>query len=108
MKKLCRFKYKEMTEIRKQLNEELANVEWSSLIPHAKRDAVIVVEEGLDLLDVGVAIAKDDFVTVESWISEQLIHKPDANELMAWNSEPSKQFVTLIVQPFVVVQAAEE
>lgn len=97
-----------MANVREQLIEELASVEWSTLIPHAKRDAVIVVNKGLDLLDVGEAIAKDDSTTVGSWISEQLIHKPNANELTAWNNEPTKQFMTLIVQPFVVVQAAEE
>lgn len=93
-----------MQDVKQQLGEELANVEWNTLIPHAKRDAIIVVDETLDLVEVGVAIARDDSVSVQSWISQQLIHKPSNNELATWNSEPSKRFTTLIVQPFVIVQ----
>ena len=93
-----------MPDVKQQLAEELASVEWKSLLPHAKRDAVIVVREELNLLDVGVAIAQDDMVSVQSWISQQLIHKPHADELTQWNRELTKPFMTLIVQPFVIVQ----
>ncbi|MGF1478786.1 MAG: DUF2288 domain-containing protein [Cyanophyceae cyanobacterium] len=95
-----------MPTIREQLTEELASVAWSTLIPHAKRDAVIVVNDTLNLLDVGEAIAQDDSALVQNWISRELIHKPYANQLTAWNSEPGKAFMTLIVQPFVIVQEA--
>ena len=93
-----------MPDVKQQLAEELASVEWKSLLPHAKRDAVIVVREELNLLDVGVAIAQNDMVSVQSWISQQLIHKPYADELTQWNRELTKPFMTLIVQPFVLVQ----
>ena len=96
-----------MQDVKQQLNEELANVEWNTLIPHAKRDAIIVVDETLDLVEVGVAIARDDSVSVQSWISQQLIHKPSTHELATWNTEPGKRFTTLIVQPFVIVQETE-
>jgi hypothetical protein len=46
-----------MSDIQTQLATELAPMDWETLIPHAKRDAVIVVDEALDLLEVGVAIA---------------------------------------------------
>ena len=93
-----------MPDVKQQLAEELASVEWKSLLPHAKRDAVIVVQEELNLLDVGLAIAQNDMVSVQSWISQQLIHKPYADELTQWNRELTKPFMTLIVQPFVLVQ----
>jgi hypothetical protein len=94
-----------MSDIRTQLLEEQADSEWSSLIPHAKRDAVIVVDGSLDLVDVGVAIASDDVSLVQRWIEEQLIRKPSETELSDWNDEPTKQFHTAIVQPFVLVRA---
>jgi hypothetical protein len=94
-----------MSDIPTQLAEELAPMDWETLIPHAKRDAVIVVEDALDLIEVGVAIAEDNVNSVQNWISELLIHKPSPDELNAWNQEPSKPFLTLIVQPFVLVRA---
>jgi hypothetical protein len=94
-----------MSDIQTQLATELAPMDWETLIPHAKRDAVIVVDESLDLLEVGVAIAEDNVQSVQNWISELLIHKPSPDELNTWNGEPEKQFLTLIVQPFVLVRA---
>ncbi|NEQ85947.1 MAG: DUF2288 domain-containing protein, partial [Moorea sp. SIO2I5] len=51
-------------DLRVQLAESLDETTWDLLIPHVKRDAVLVVNEGLDLLDVGVAIANDDVLSV--------------------------------------------
>jgi hypothetical protein len=95
-----------MQDIKAQLAEELANTDWNSLIPHAKRNALIVVHESLDLVDVGVAIANDNVQLVQNWIDEQLIHKPSWDELGTWNTHPDREFSTLIVQPFVLVSAA--
>ena len=90
-------------DIKTQLAQELADVEWSSLVPHAQRDALIVVDRSLNLLDVATAIAKDDVRVVQDWIGENLIHKPSANELRDWNANPDRKLSTLIVQPFVLV-----
>lgn len=94
-----------MSDIRTQLADELADIEWRDLIPHSQRDAVIVVTPSLDMLDVGVALANDDTQSVQHWISEQLIYKPSQQELSDWNGEPNKNFSALIVQPFVLITA---
>jgi hypothetical protein len=93
-------------DIKDQLIEELAEIEWNEIVPHAQRDAVIVVSESLPIVDVGVALAKDDVASVQNWIAEQLIHKPSVEQLSNWNSKPEKKFQALIVQPFVLVSAA--
>ncbi len=93
-----------MNSIQQQLQDELATMDWNAIIPHAKRDAVIVVDQQLDLVTVGTAIAKDQSHQVNRWITELLIHKPDTSELTAWNEEPETEFKTLIVQPFVLIQ----
>ena len=46
-----------MTSIQAQLTQDLADVSSKDLIPHCQRNAVIVVHEGLDVVEVGVAIA---------------------------------------------------
>lgn len=91
-------------DIRTELTENLDEAEWEWLIPHAQRDAIIVVSKGLDLLDVGIAIASDNTASVEHWIDEALITKPSVDQLGEWNNELAKRFNTLIVQPYVLVQ----
>lgn len=93
-----------MQDLKAQLAENLDEAEWEWLIPHVQRDVVVVVAQPLDLLDVGVAIASDNTVVVQNWISEELLAKPSATQLSDWNGDRTKRFNTLIVQPFVLVQ----
>ncbi len=93
-----------MQDFRAQLAESLDEAEWDWLKPHIQRDVVVVVHEELDLLDVGVAIARDDVLSVQRWISEQLLHKPLADQLADWNRDQTKRFQALIVQPYVLVK----
>ncbi len=96
-----------MTEdLRAELAANLDQAEWSWLLPHVERDVVVVVTPELDLLDVGVAIASDNVLIVQRWISEKMIHKPDPAQVALWNQTPDLSFVALIVQPYVLVQTA--
>lgn len=97
-----------MQDLRADLEAMLDEAEWSWLMPHAQRDQVLVVNSGLDLVDVGVAIASDNTAAVQVWIAEQLLTKPTANQLSDWNSEQEKRFDALIVRPFVLVQERSE
>ncbi|MBE9221723.1 DUF2288 domain-containing protein [Cyanobacterium stanieri LEGE 03274] len=94
-----------MSDLKTQLKEQIAEIDWKDLIPHAQRDAIILVDDNLDLIEVGSAIALNDTKTVENWISEQLIQKPNAEQLSHWNSQPTTQFTTIIVQPFVLIKS---
>lgn len=91
-------------DLRSELTEGLDEAEWEWLIPHVQRDVVIVVARELDLLDVGVAIASDNVLEVETWIDEALLAKPSTIQVGEWNLERTKRFSTLIVQPYVLVQ----
>lgn len=91
-----------MSDFQTQLQEQIAEIDWQDLIPHAQRDAVILVDPNLDIIQVGSAIALDDTRLVQNWISEQLIRKPTPEELSQWNENPSIKFQTVIVQPFVL------
>lgn len=93
-----------MQDVRAELAENLDEAEWNWLKPHVKRDLVLVVHQELDLLDVGVAIARDDVLSVQHWISEQLLHKPLPNQLVDWNTDQTKRFQALIVQPYILVK----
>ncbi|HHP7232473.1 MAG TPA: DUF2288 domain-containing protein [Xenococcaceae cyanobacterium] len=93
-----------MSDITERLREDIATIGWQDILPHAKRDVVIVVDAALDLLVVAEAIAQDNTSLVNNWIQQQQIAKPSAKQLSQWNSYPQTQFNTLIVQPFVIVQ----
>ena len=93
-----------MEDLKKRLTEDIADVNWNDIKPHAQRDAVIIVNDSLNLLDVGIAIAQDDKIVVERWITEQLIRKPSNEQLSSWNGNETQLFTTLIVQPFVLIQ----
>jgi hypothetical protein len=92
-----------MTSIQEQLAQDLADVSWKDIIPHCQRDAVIVVYEGLDMIEVGVAIAQDNIAQVQVWVEEQLLQKPSADQLSLWNQSPEQLFSVLIVAPYVLM-----
>jgi hypothetical protein len=93
-----------MQDLRTELAAMVDEAEWEWLMPHARRDAVVIVNPDLDLVDVGVAIASDNVPTVQRWISEQLIYKPSSEQLSDWGSDRTRRFNALIVQPYVLVQ----
>lgn len=93
-----------MEQLRNQLTEMMELAKWSWLLPHAKRDAVVLVNPDLDLVEVGLAISTDNVLAVQRWIQEAMLVKPTSEQLSDWNRDTSKQFKTLIVQPYVLVQ----
>lgn len=93
-----------MQELREELAATLDQAQWDWLMPHAKRDAVVIVSPELDLVEVGVAIASDNANSVQHWISEQLIYKPSPAQQSAWNADQEKRFQALIVSPYVLIQ----
>ncbi|MBF2001064.1 MAG: DUF2288 family protein [Synechococcales cyanobacterium C42_A2020_086] len=93
-----------MQNLRAELAEMVDQAEWEWLMPHVQRDAVVMVDPTLDLLDVGVAIASDNVLAVQQWISDQQLSKPSAALLAELGSDRTRRFNALIVQPYVLVQ----
>ncbi|MGL5081162.1 MAG: DUF2288 domain-containing protein [Microcoleaceae cyanobacterium] len=94
--------------LKAQLAENLDEAEWDWLIPHLQRDTIVIVDPNLDLLEAGVAIASDNMLLVKRWMEEQLIHKPQLEEVADWERDRKKRFKALIVQPFILIQAVEK
>jgi hypothetical protein len=90
--------------MRERLAATLGDVFWSDLRAHAARDALIVVADDLDMLDVGVAVASDDAPQVEAWIRNQKLRKPSTDDLARWPADPAAMFESLVVQPFVLIR----
>jgi hypothetical protein len=94
-----------MSNIIEQFKQDLAEVPWKDLRIHLQRDSIVLVADGLSLLDVAVAVAEDDKPLVESWVSAGTLTKPTAEQIKAWEKQLDKPFKMLIVQPFILLQA---
>lgn len=89
--------------LRKKLEGEAGPVDWKVLRPHLLRDAVVVINSSLDLIEVGIHIACDDTEQVGRWISEGNIRKPLENEIASWEKE-EEDLRALVIAPYVIVQ----
>lgn len=91
-------------DLRTSLIASLDQAEWSWLAKHAERDAVILIGPGIDLVEAGVHVAQDNTAVIEGWIAAGKLGKPTKTQLDAWSAEPAKKFLSLVVQPYVLVQ----
>lgn len=89
--------------MRATLEATMGPIEFSDLRAHLTRDAVIVVAPGLDLLEVGEAVARDQTARVTAWIEAGLLGKPSLEMLERW-AKPGCAWTALVVQPFVLVR----
>ncbi|MEO0455824.1 MAG: DUF2288 domain-containing protein [Cyanobacteria bacterium P01_A01_bin.114] len=91
-------------DLRQELTNMVGPAVWEWIKPHASRDAVVVVDPQLDLVEAGLALATDNVQAVQRWIGEALIAKPTPEQLTVWGGDHGKRFNSLIVQPYVLVQ----
>ena len=89
---------------RDELALNIDEARWQWLKPHLERGALITVAAALDLAEAGERIALDDTARVAAWVAAGKIGKPTEEEIAAWDNEPDKQFLTLIISPYVLIQ----
>jgi hypothetical protein len=78
--------------------------EFTDIRAHLARDAVIVVDASLDLLEVGEAVARDDKSRVAAWIESGLVRKPTLEMIEVWSKIEGPAWTALVVQPFVLLR----
>jgi hypothetical protein len=82
----------------------LGPVRLSDLRAHLARDAVIVVDSSLGLVEVAEAVARDDRRVVEGWVAAGLLGKPSPALLERWERSDGDVALSVVVQPFVLLQ----
>ncbi len=95
------------TKIREKLRSEIQVADAKSLLPHHRRDALLVVLPEVDILEVAVAIAMDEAEAVEQWVAGKKVFKPSLADLADWCVDLELRFQYVILQPYVVAQALE-
>jgi len=93
--------------MRESLMASMGPIELSDLRAHLVRDAVIVVGESLDLLDVAEALAKDDKTRVSAWIESGALGKPSLEAIDRWSKPGAVKLTSVVVRPFVLVQESK-
>lgn len=83
---------------------ELYDAYWKDILPHLERDAVILVNENLDLIKVAEVVANDDSKTLNLWIESSLVAKPTQLQIKDWEKNLEKLFQCVIVQPYVLIK----
>ena len=91
-------------KLREKLELALGEVRFEDRRAHAARDAVVVVADHLDLVEVGFAVAIDDVDRVGAWIGAGSMRKPTPGEMDGWAADPEARFLSVIVAPFVLVR----
>jgi len=90
---------------REELALNIDEAQWQWLKPHLERGVLITVAAELDLSEAGERIAADDSEALTAWISDGKVGKPTEEEIEKWDKEPGKKFLTLIISPYVLIQA---
>ena len=89
-------------------NEPLASTideaEWAWIKPHVQRDAVIIVGQNLNLLDVAKEVAANNAQLIQKWIQKGFLAKPNQEQIKEWDTSPTKRFTSIVVQPYVLIQ----
>jgi hypothetical protein len=91
--------------LKEKLAEEIDTCDWSLLDPHFKRGAVFIVDESLNLAEVGVNVANDEVEIIKDYLSNEQLRKPSDEEVKNWEEKPHEKMAQfLIVQPYVLIK----
>lgn len=90
--------------LRVRLTETMGPVTFDALAAHLERDAVVIVAQKLALIEAAIAVAEDESELVDGWIKSGTFRKPSAAERARWKEQMGREWICVIVQPFVLVQ----
>jgi hypothetical protein len=96
-------------DVREKLRGEVLSSYWEDLAPHQQRGGLLLLAPALDLLDVAVAMAKDDKESVARWLARKTLWRASEADRARYESdaeeEAGQRFQFVVVQPWVLAQA---
>ncbi len=90
-------------KLRNKFEDEIGPADWKSLRAHFVRDAIIIVDASLDLIEVGIEAADNKTDRIEAWINGGMLTKPSPEDARVWE-KGEIELLSIIVAPFVLVQ----
>jgi hypothetical protein len=86
-----------------KLNMETSQIAWQELLRYFAGGFVIVVGDGLDLVEVAARFAIDDRAAVAQWLDQGRIAKVDDERAKAWLDADALLWA-VVARPWVLVQ----
>lgn len=93
-------------ELRATLVQETARISWQELQRFFANGSAIAVDESLDLIDVAIAVRKDDSSQVKSWMSEGKLGQVSDQQAMHWHEQDASLWA-VVIKPWVLIQDRE-
>jgi len=85
---------------------ETAKAPWKELERFYAQGILILVDDTLDLVEVGYAISTDDTTQIKQWMEAGLLAKSFDSQAIAWEKENTAVW-TVVIRPWVLVQQAD-
>lgn len=89
--------------LRARINGETSRMQWTELLRFFAGGAVIVVRDGIDLVEVAARIAGDDKDAVAQWLADGSIATVSDEQARAWLDADAALWA-VVVKPWVLVQ----
>jgi hypothetical protein len=93
------------SDLRTKLASEVSVTSARDLVPHFARGGLLMLAPQLDLLDCAVAIARDERLGIEGWLSAGVLWRATDQDGRRLVAEPDARYQFVIVQPWVLAQA---
>lgn len=91
-------------DLKEKLEKDILDTNWKPLAEHFARGAVYLLDNDLDLIEVGVAMAQDDVSQIKTWLDDGLMCPPTPEEATHFAKDSDIYFNMLIIEPYVLIQ----
>lgn len=91
-------------DLKEKLSKDVLDTNWEPLARHFARGTVYMLDEDLDLIEVGEAMATDNVAQIKRWLDDGLLCPPTPEEATLFAKNDDILFKMLIIEPYVLVQ----
>lgn len=84
---------------------ETAKITWKELERFYAQGVLILVDDSLDLVEVGFAISSDNSAQVSQWMSDGLLLRDFNDQAIAWEADNSELW-SVVIRPWILVQSS--
>ncbi|MBI3229588.1 MAG: DUF2288 domain-containing protein [Burkholderiales bacterium] len=89
--------------LRSRLNQETARLPFAELFRHFAAGSVVLVADGLDLVEVAVQFSQDNKTQVAQWMESGKIARASDQDAQKWVDQ-AQELWAVVVSPWVLVQ----
>ena len=95
--------HSEQEFLRAKLNAETGVLAWTELERHFARGVLIRLAGDLDLVEVALAMARDDKPAVQDWLASGKLAHASSADAQRWHAQQCR-FWAVVAAPWVLVQ----